>query len=382
MKLRSTTPVSKKGIAARACIVAIAILMAAAGSMQFFQTPQAYADVYDDKIAALNRQIAAYNAETARLAKEADSLQKQLSVLANQKATIQAHIDTNQAKHDKLQQEIAASEQEIVINRDALGETLADMYVDDSISPLEMLASSNTISDFIDKQEQRATIRDNLSKTIEEIKALKAKLEKDRKEVAAILEDQKAQRTILANKESERQTLLAQTKGSESAYRKLISNKKDQIAEIRAEQAAVAAAIANGANGASGGSASNVSNYPFYPNGCGFINDGYGYYRCQCGSYVAYRLADDSRNRGFSSLGHAYNWWNYGKTIRQGNVARGDVIVWLNGPYGHVMFVESVSGGMIYFTDFNGFGGALSPGQGSISERDATSGAMKVIRFN
>ncbi len=381
MKLRSTTPVSKR-FATKALTVVTAGVIALTGSIYVYQSRSAYADSYDDKIAAINRQISAYNTETERLAREADSLQKQLAVLANQKATIQAHIDSNQAKYDKLQQEIADTERKIAINRDALGETLADMYVDDTITPLEMLASSNTISDFIDKQEQRATIRDNLSHTIDEIKTLKAKLENDKKDVEKLLEDQKAQRSILVNKESERQTLLAQTKGSEAEYRKLIDRKKNQIDEIKREQAAVAAAIAGGANGASGGSASNLAGYPFYPNGCSFTNDGYGYYRCQCVSYVAYRLAANPNNRGFAGLGNADNWWNYGKTISKNNVRSGDVVVWLNGPYGHVMYVESVSGGTIYFTDFNGFGGALSPGQGTISTASATSYPMKVIRFN
>lgn len=382
MKLRSTTPVSIKGLATKSIIVVTVVLTVIAGPMQMFQPPKAYADSYDDKIAAINRQIATYDAETERLAKQADSLERQLKSLATQKAKIEARIEVNQAKYDKLQSDITASEQKIADNRDALGEILADMYVNDSITPIEMLASSNTISDFIDKQEQRAAFRDNLSKTIDEIKALKLKLEADKKEVGEVLEDQKAQQTILATKENERQNLLSQTKGSEANYQKLIKNKKDDIAELRAEQAAVAAAIAGGGNGASGGSASNVSNYPFYPNGCGFINDGYGYYRCQCVSYVAYRLAADSRNHGFAGLGNAYSWWNYGKTIKQGNVARGDVVVWLNGDYGHVMFVESVSNGTVYFTDFNGFGGALSPGQGTLSEYNATHGSMKVIRFH
>ncbi len=382
MKIRSTTPVSKKVAATRATLIAIAVLTAVLSPLQLLQTPQAYADEYDDKIAALNRQVAAYDQEAQKLAKEGDTLQRKLDILANQKAAIQARIDTNQAKHDKLQRDIAANEQKIADNRNALGETLADMSIGDKITPLEMLASSSTIADFIDKQEQRSTIRDNLSNTIAEIKALKVQLEKDRAEVAKVLDEQKAQRGILVSKEQQQAQLLAQTRGSEARYKSMISDKQGQIEELRREAAAVRAAINSGANGVTGGSATNASNYPFYPNGCAFINDGYGYFRCQCVSYVAYRLAADPSNRGYTYLGNAEDWWDDGRSVSANNIRRGDVIVWLRGTPGHVMFVESVSNGTVYYTDFNGAGGALSPGQGTVSAKQATSYPMKVIRFN
>ena len=380
MNVRSTTPASK-GLATKLLLVAVAVLTVAMGPMEFFQARPAYADVYDDKIAALNRQVDAYNEEAQKLAKEADTLQRKLDILANQKAVIQARIDTSQAKHDKLQAEIAASEQKIAENRNALGETLADMSISDKITPLEMLASSNTIADFIDKQEQQATVRDNLSGTIAEIKALKAKLESDKAEVAKVLEEQKAQRSILASKEQQQATLLAQTRGSESRYKSMISDKKGQIEELKREAAAVRAAM-NGSNGVTGGSAANLSGYKYYPNGCAFLDDGYGYFRCQCVSYVAHRLAADPSNKNFSYLGNAEDWWYRGKAVSASNVRRGDVIVWLTGSPGHVMFVEGVSNGVVSYTDFNGAGGALSPGQGTVPLGQAVSYPMKVIRFN
>lgn len=361
-------------------IIAVVVLVATVIPMRVFQPQAAYADEYDDKIAALQKQVDAYNEEAAKLAKEADTLQRQLSILTNQKAAIQARIDANQATYDKLQRDIAESERKIAMGKDVLGETLANMAVDDKITPLEMLASSSNIADFIDKQEQRATVRDTLSRTIDEIKATKAKLEVDKAAVEKVLDDQKAQRQILAGKEAQQSQLLAQTRGSEAKYQSMISDKNSQIEDLRREAAVVRAALAN-ANGVTGGSASNVSGYPFYPNGCGFINDGYGYYRCQCVSYVAYRLAADSRNTNFAYLGNAEDWWDDGVAVGAGDIQRGDVIVWLVGSPGHVMFVESVSGGLVYYTDFNGAGGPLSPGQGTVSVSQAVSYPMKVIRF-
>ena len=64
-----------------------------------------------------------------------------------------------------------------------MGRILADLYVDDQISPLEMLASSKNISDYIDKQEQRNSLKTSLNDKIKEIKSLQKKLEENKKSV-------------------------------------------------------------------------------------------------------------------------------------------------------------------------------------------------------
>src|SRR5699024_9980380 len=108
-------------------------------------------------------QIDSYQSQASELSKQGDSLQNQLTILSNQKASIQAQLDASQVKYDQLQAEIAANEKKIEQNKEALGETIADMYVDGSISPLEMLASSNNIADYVDQQEQRSAVSDALS---------------------------------------------------------------------------------------------------------------------------------------------------------------------------------------------------------------------------
>lgn len=386
MKLRSTTPVSMSN-KTRVVLCALAVLLVVSASIQILGSLTTKADSISEiqrKIEALEKQSDAYNKEAARLGAEADTLQNKLDKISAEKAAVQTKIDSNQLAYDKLTEEIAVNEKKIENNKDALGDTIADLYVDDKISPLEMLASSKNIGDYLDKQEYRASVRDQLTSTITTIKELKKQLEGQKAELEKVLDDQKAQRTILAGKESEQQQLVSETKGSEEAYKTLVANNASSINGLKAEAAAIQAAIAaaQGAGSSARGSALSSTDYPFYPSGCAYVNDGYGYFKCQCVSYVAYRLAADPRNSGFSNLGNANDWYNDGYTVGAGDVQRGDVIVWVYGVYGHVMYVEGVSGGMISFTDFNGYGGALSPGQGTISVSEATSYPKKVIRFH
>ena len=142
MKLRTTTPASTS-LVTRLTLVFICILTVVA--VPIAMTQKAGADQYDDKINALQQDIAKYQAEGARLNGEAATLQSTLAQLANQKAAIQTQIDINQTKYDQLVIQIADTEKKIKDNQDALGETIANLYVDGKISPLEMIASSKNV---------------------------------------------------------------------------------------------------------------------------------------------------------------------------------------------------------------------------------------------
>src|SRR6185503_7811051 len=110
-----------------------------------------------------------------------------------------------------------------------LGNNLVALYLDNSVSPLEMLASSKNISEYIDKQEYRDTIRASLQESIAQVKQLEKDLNKQKKDTEAALADQKTQRDELAAKENEQALLLAQTQGQEAAYQSMVQQNKSQI---------------------------------------------------------------------------------------------------------------------------------------------------------
>lgn len=389
MKQRSTTPAVSHKLASRVFMMALAILMLGAG---LFQVPisSVSARDYDAEIRGLERDAQRYRNEVSRLSDEAATLQTQLNTISSQIAGIRTEMSINQAKHDKLVGDIEQNDKLIERNRETLGEILADLYIDDQITPLELLASSETIGDYIDKQENRSALRQGLSDKIKEIKALQKKLEEDRLSVQRVIDEQKTQQELLARSEAEQSSLLEKTKGDEAAYQALVQSKEDAMANVRAQQEAAAAAL-NRNGGSTGGRttstnyeykdwATNYNNYCNYPNGTSGA-DRYGYCVRQCTSYVAWKLDSTGNNGAYRNLGHAHSWYNRGSTVSAGDVQRGDVVVLIGGPYGHVMYVEGVSGGVISYTDYNGAGGAVSPGQGTIPVSTATSYPYKVIRF-
>lgn len=323
--------------------------------------PHVFADKYDDQINALNAEIAGYQQQAAALGAQANTLQNELANLNAQKATIQGQLDLSQAKYDKLVAEIDKTEKKIASNKSALGQLIADMYVDGKITPLEMLASSSNIGDYVDQQNMRSSVQDNLSKTIDEINALKKQLEQQKKDVERVLENQKAQRDNLAAKEAEQAKLLADTRGEESAYQQLSADRNSQINSLRSQQAAAmaAAARAGGYSNIGGGSMGGGG----YPGMWAFAEqdtlvDNWGLYNRECVSYTAWKVASTGRFvPHFSGQGNANQWPS--TTARHGiangsTPVAGSVAIQYIGPYGHSMYVEAVNGdGTITVSDYN-----------------------------
>lgn len=357
MKLTPTTPVSK-GLVTKSALVASAVVMALAAPISFGQL--AFADRYDEQIAALRNEISGYQSRAANLRQQAATLASALDVLTSEKNAIQAQVDLSQAKYDKLVHDIAETEQKIADNKEALGQIIADMYVDRSISPLEMLASSKNIGDYVDQQEFRSSIQSNLSATIKEINTLKKKLESQKKEVERVLADQKNQRDQLAAKEAEQAKLLADTRGEEAAYQQLSAQRNAQISQLQAQQAAELAARARQVGGYTASSDGSNGGYPsVWANApMNSYVDSWGMYSRQCVSYAAFKVAQAYGNMPYwGGVGNANQWPGNARAagIPTGSTPRvGSVAVVSSGQYGHVAWVEAINpNGTIRISHYN-----------------------------
>lgn len=332
------------------------VVAAIVGVLYFTHGQPTSADQYDDKIRALQADMARYQTEANRLGAEAATLQNALAQITNEKNAIQAQVDLSQAEFDKLTIEIAATEKQIKDNKDALGTTIANLYVDGQVSPIELIASSENITDFINRQEYRNSVRDQLATTIKKVKDLKQKLDEQKVAVDKVLTEQKSARDALAAKESEQANLLSQTQNDEAGYQKLIKNSAAQIAQARALQAAL-----NARTNQTGGyvliDSGSLGAYPWNDSNCpmmGYLStggadgnggDGRGYGCRQCTSYAAWRVARETGvyytnwgNGGqFASSAINSGYQNLGGNPQPGSIA----VMW--GNPGHVAWVEAVS---------------------------------------
>ena len=359
----------------RAALAAFSVLILVALPIKILND-RAFARDYTAEIAAKEREVSAYQAEAGRLASQADSLVVALENFTNEKNQIQAQLDISQAKYDELATKIGQTEKEILENKDALGKTIADIYVSDKVTPIEMVFGSKNVSDFLDKQEFRNSIRDELTSTISSIKKLKTSLETQKSETEDVLNDQKLQRDHLASKEGEQKELVDKTKGQESVYQQLSQASLSQKRQLETEQqAAIAAALRAAGNTGNlaagdpnrGGYPSNLANSNYYSP----VVDPWGMYSRQCVSYTAWKV--------FQKNGYMPYWGGHGNANQWPASARAagittsstpraqSVGVMMSGYYGHVVWVESVNdNGTINISQYNEL---TSAGWGNYSER-------------
>ncbi|HYG84154.1 MAG TPA: CHAP domain-containing protein [Verrucomicrobiae bacterium] len=374
MKMSTTTPFKK--FVSRARYYALALLMAVSLPASFGALPVSAnaADRIRDQIEAAEREVKQFEAQIERLQGQANTLQNALAKLAAEKAAIQAKVDANEAKRSGLITEIAETEANIKRNQAVLGETVASLYLDDGLSPLEMLASSKSIGDYIDKQEYRTAIREQLQVSINEIKELRRKLNEQKVAVEKILAEQKGQRDQIAAKEAERQRLLRETRGQEANYSRMAGERRREInqmaQELNALYAQAAARWRGGYITVGGGGGYKYAGQGLTIGNCpGDCVDEFRLYRGQCTSYVAWRLASEGyKVYTFDGRGDATQWpdtatsyWaslygevNAAKVRNYPRAGFAAVDQNIAPPYGHVMYVEAVNGdGTITIAEYN-----------------------------
>lgn len=392
--VKRNLPLPLRSKPARVLLWGCAVLVAIASPLQL-TSGDVHADQYDDQINAIQNEVNQYQAQADKYHKKADTLQAAVNALTAEKNAIQSQLDLSQAKFDKLTNQIAKNKKKLKENQKALGEIIADLYVDGEVSPLEMLASSKNVGEFMDKNTYQSAIRDKLNSTISSIKTLKEKLENDQKAVKKVLEEQKSQRAALAAKEAQKQALLSQTRGSEAAYKKKVANGQAQMAAVAAEQqAALARATGGGAYnyGTIGsfqfrnysGNMGCTGGYTY----CGpqdSYSDPWGLYNRECVSYTAWAVVNRFNKyvTNFAGAGNAYQWPSTAQSMgayTDHNPSVGSVAILPPtpgfSPIGHAMLVESIQGGgWVHVSQYN-FGGT-----GEYSTMDIQSSGVVFVHF-
>lgn len=337
--------------------------------------PHVQADQFDDQIRQLNQQNAENKKNVATLQLQANSYQEAISQLQAQIDTLLAQIRTNETKRDELQKKITDAEAELEKQKDLLGRNLQAMYIEGDISTLEMLASSNNLSDFVDKQEYRTAIKDKIKTTVDQITDLKHQLRAQKEEIELLLKQQADIQEQLTSNQNQQTALLNSTEQQKADFQQKIKDNNAKISDLRKQQA-----IEN-ARYAVGSFSSDPSNgfYPYasYPfsmrlgPGCvdGDGPDRWGYCTRQCVSYAAWAVERSGRRAPYY-YGNANNWpWaarNAGISVDT-NPREGDVAISTSGTWGHAMYVEAVGEqngqSAIYVSQYNaGLDGQYSKG--------------------
>ena len=299
---------------------------------------------------------------------EAANLQSQVSAMSDQINVAQANINSLSHAISDQEKEIGTLKEKIKINEEKITQNKSDLkkliqllYEKGNLSAMEILASTSSITNFLNQEEYNRAVQDKINSTIQEIKILKNQLEAQKKEEETKKLNLETQRSVLEKEKKNQQyqkflkdDLLKQTKGQQAEYEKMLAE-NNRIAGALYEERERQSRQNNEWFGGGG------NDYPYLSRGV----DPWGFYKLQCTSYAAWKwnVVYDKpwyRGSGPSGTGDAHNWPNL--AIDQGYHVRyspqvGDIVVWPKTkltPYGHVAIVERVnSDGTIEVSEYN-----------------------------
>jgi surface antigen len=344
IKTSTKTFMSRTGRISAAMALSVLVLLGA--TMQGVK-----ADQFDEQINALRNENNAAQNNVNALQSQANSYQDAVNRLQSQIDAVLVQIAANQAEQAQLQQEITEKQAEIDQQRTLLGEGIKAMYVDGQISTIEMLATSNNLSEFVDKEEYRNAVQKNIQDSLAKIARLQNELKQKKVQIDQLLESQKAQEAQLAADRQQQSDMLAYTQAQKNAFNTQISSNSSKIADLKRQQI-----IANSrySIGPAGTGVACGGGYPakWCEVGQDTVIDSWGMYNRECVSYTAFKVHMDfqsgrnSRDMPYwGGVGNANQWDENAQRAGipvDSNPTPGSIAVSNAGYYGHVMYVEQV----------------------------------------
>jgi surface antigen len=343
---------------------------------------QASATDYDAEIKKLQNQNATNESQKIDLQNSAATLQTKITNLQTTISALQSLIQSNESIRNDLNQKIAANQAEIAHEQTILSDSLRDLYIENDMSMLEKMASSKSLSEYVEKEQYSISAQSAVTDSLDRINDLKAEQQKQKDQVDQLLTDSKTMQSQIASEKVEVDRLLALNQSSQTQVSQTIASNNSQITDLQRQQAeenarflreqAALASAAQQKAAASGTpvvpvqsaasssiAAVNGASYPWanapWPND---LPDPWGMYQRQCVSYTAWKVSASGR--------HMPNWGGRGNANQWDDNARaagipvdshprvGDVAVRNAGTYGHVMYVEGVnSDGSIDISQYN-----------------------------
>ncbi|HSH31351.1 MAG TPA: CHAP domain-containing protein, partial [Candidatus Saccharimonadales bacterium] len=315
----------------------------------------ALADQYDEQIKALKQQVSSHQAQVNKLRGEQDTLQTKVDTLNAQINRSATELRLAQVSYAKLVSELERAEKKLADKKQVLSESLRADYLQSQVTTLEVLASSDSFGEFLDRRQNLQNIKNSVQDAVAAIGTLKEQLKSQRDQQAVLIAEQKALQYGLGLQRGEVSSLLAETQNKEANYQAKISSQKQEITRLQAAQAAeIAARSRRVSSGGSGGYPAVWRNAPQNA----YVDD-WGFYSRQCTSFVAWwRAAHGYRQPAWGRMGYAdaKTWGNWARAsgFRVDRTPEvGAIGVYTSGTYGHVMIVIGVLGNSVRVANYN-----------------------------
>ncbi len=201
----------------------------------------------------INDKIDQYRAKVNEYASQSASLENDIAMIENQVALTELDIEATQIEIESqelqiqvLEQGIKEQEAKILTQKEILKEMILELNQNDGVSLMEIVFSSNDVNDLFTEIQNLETLNADLSDAVNETKSTKEKLVHDKADQQSRLDDLvnlseelKVQMATLDSQVSAKDTLLEYTKQSESEYRVLLSEMREEQQYITSQISAL-----------------------------------------------------------------------------------------------------------------------------------------------
>jgi membrane-bound lytic murein transglycosylase B len=215
-------------------------------SAQTVEQSQAYQDRLQADYDQAQKELKDLTAQSDAIKSQKASLQRDIALIDAEIKEAQAKINLKTLAIAKLTKDIgskvvtiAGLETKLDRSSDSLSSLLRRTNESDATSLAAILLSRGNFSDFFGEVDNIETVQGALNASIDDVRNYK----KETEEQKADLEEKKNQETnakeeilaeqrVIQRKKTEKNAILATTKGQEAAYAKLIEDKERKIAQI------------------------------------------------------------------------------------------------------------------------------------------------------
>ena len=226
MKLRSTT--SLQSLLRMARLPFIVILAVSVISIAVIDTSSAQSDEERQaRIEELTEKIDRIAQSSRKLTTQTSTISSQIAALEKERDYLEKQLIKNEDNLQTVSRNISQANKTLERRQSVLGTVIADSYVAGTLSPLEMLASSNSLSDFFDQQAYRDSAQDELFDALLDVKKAKKELREQQNALERLMGEQQNQQNALTLKQADQEKLLVATTGQNT-----------ELTEITAEMAA------------------------------------------------------------------------------------------------------------------------------------------------
>ncbi|MBI5793680.1 peptidoglycan DD-metalloendopeptidase family protein [Candidatus Uhrbacteria bacterium] len=232
-----------------------------------------------EAIDALNSQIDSYKDKIENLQAQEASLYGEIDLLENRIAKTKLDIEAAEASIDLVNIELASLDGEIKTiqeklnyQRELMAQVLRQIQTEDTAVPLELFFGNDSFSELFDNLERLSNVSEDLKKTVDEARSMKAALEEKvaneetKKGDLVSLEDSlDKDLDRLSEETGSKEILITQTQQSESEFQSLLQDVKQEQTFINQEILLLQQEIEGKLSEADQGGDSSVLSWPFSP---------------------------------------------------------------------------------------------------------------------